>query len=227
MEAFPEEALGLLNELSREEGMDTNFDINDVVINNIDAMPVIKLGSQIAIQQDDRDEMDSPQLTEREGYESLNGSLTSRTMDLGQSISGLSMGDPVPDFTVFPDELVSNNNYSSCKSITLYYIYLERFQTNTALSTIMAQIPQIKNDQKNEKKNELRRIKTEEKQAENARIKALAESMAAESMASNAVARMIERFRWEAFTLGINQGRIEGMSHGYKLGFSQGRRTQG
>jgi len=118
MEYFSEEAIGLLNELFREEGMDANFDINDFVINNIDAMPDIKLGSQIAIQQDDRDEMDSSQLTEREGYESLDGdgSLTPRTMDLGQSISGLSMGDPVPDF----DQLVSNNKYSSCKSITLY-----------------------------------------------------------------------------------------------------------
>ena len=111
MEALPEEALGLLNKLFREEGMDANFDIND-----FDAMPDIKLGSQIAIQQDDRDEMDSAQLTEREGYESLDGALTPRTMDLDQSISGLSIGDPVPDF----DQLVSNNKYSSCKSITLY-----------------------------------------------------------------------------------------------------------
>jgi len=94
MEAFSEEALGLLNKLFREVGMDTNLDINDFVINNIDAMPDI-----------DRDEMDSPQLTEREGDESLDGSLTPRTMDLGQSISGLPMGDPVPDF----DQLVSNN----------------------------------------------------------------------------------------------------------------------
>ena len=111
MEALPEEALGLLNELSREE----DIDIDKILPPTATAMPDIKLGSQIA-------EMDSPQLTEREGNESLDGSLTPRTMDLGQSISGLSMGDPGPDFTVFPDELVSNNKYSSCKSITFYYI---------------------------------------------------------------------------------------------------------
>jgi hypothetical protein len=137
------------------------------------------------------------------------------------------MGDPVPDFTVFPDELVSNNKYSSCKSITLYYIYLERFQTNTALSTIMAQIPHLRNDQRNQRKRELRKILAQKKEAQEARIEALAESMAAEWMASNKVAKMIQQARWEAFTFGINQGRIEGMSYGYNLGLSQGRRTQG
>lgn len=91
MEALPEEALELLNELSREE----DIDIDKILPPTATAMPD---GSQIA-------EMDSPQLTEREGDESLDGLLTPRTMDLGQSISGLSMGDPVPDF----DQLVSNN----------------------------------------------------------------------------------------------------------------------
>jgi len=86
----------------------------------------------------------------------------------------------------------------------------------------MEQIPHIKKDQRNQRKRELRRINAQKKKASEVRINALAESMAA----SKEMAKMIEQARWEGFTLGINQGRIEGMSYGYNLGFNQGRLTK-
>jgi len=91
----------------------------------------------------------------------------------------------------------------------------------------MAQIPQLRNDQRNQQRQQRRISQAEQRRASQARINAQAESMAAEWMASNKVAKMIQQARWEAFTLGINQGRIEGMSYGYNLGFNQGRRNQG
>ena len=83
----------------------------------------------------------------------------------------------------------------------------------------MGQISLIRNDQKNERRRENRRIQTENNQASAARIKTQVESI----LASQQVGMMIEQAMNDAYYSGINQGRIEGMSHGYQLGFQQGR----
>ena len=73
------------------------------------ALPVINLSD---VPKDS--EIYSPQVTERQGYEPDDGSLTPRTDDLSQSIQGLAMAEqvPVPDMTflqgTFPDQLVRN-----------------------------------------------------------------------------------------------------------------------